>query len=82
MHDHGLRLPAGATEGDVLRRTRGGLAAPAQAYLGELIRAWVDLAYAERQLPTERLRSLIENHPQHFSDRTGSGAATRDGTPA
>jgi hypothetical protein len=74
VHAYALRLPAGATEGDVLRRARAGLGGPAQVYLAELVRAWVDLAYAERHLPADRLRALIEDHRRHFS-----GAAAGDG---
>jgi hypothetical protein len=74
VHHHGLRLPAGATEADVLRRTRSALAGSAHAYLSDLIRAWIDLAYAERQLPTDRLRALIQSHPGHFPDRAGIAA--------
>lgn len=82
VHDHGLRLPAGATEGDVLRRARGGLAAPAQSHLAGLIRAWVDLAYAERQLPTESLRALIQSHAQHFPPSAHRAEPVSAGAPA
>ncbi len=81
VHEYGLRLPAGATEGDVLRRARG-LAGPARSYLADLVRAWVDLAYADRQLPVDSLRALIQDHPRHFSAGAGDAELASAGAPS
>ncbi len=66
VHQHGLRLNRGATEGDVLARTRGRVSTAASGYLGGLIGQWVDLAYAEHIPQTDALLALCDGYAVHF----------------
>ena len=66
VHQRGMRVAAGATEGDVLQTATPHLDTSAQRYMAALLKAWVEVAYAERSLPADQLRSLVREYPLHF----------------
>ncbi|MCB1607530.1 MAG: DUF4129 domain-containing protein [Xanthomonadales bacterium] len=78
VHAHGLRLNRGATEGDVLARTRGRISASASAFVAELINQWVNLAYAEHQPQVDALTALCHGYAQHFETVEIVPAATEE----
>lgn len=81
VHRHDLRLNRGATEGDVLTRTRGRVSAAASDYLGGLIARWVDLAYAEHAPQTDALLALCDGYAAHFEQPQAASAAPIEADP-
>jgi len=75
VHQRGLRIGGGATEGDVLRLSGRLLAAPTQAYLARLMPVWIDLAYAHRAPRLGALDALCDEYPRHFADAAAQGRA-------
>lgn len=67
VHQNGMRIGEGATEGDVLRIATPLLAPDAVAHFRALIGAWVDIAYGHRPLEVEVVRSLCNAQRRHFA---------------
>ncbi len=62
----GLRVPDGATEGEVLRLARRRLPEPARGYLQRLVRAWQDQAYAHRPPDDEAFEGFLADWPERL----------------
>ncbi|HEU4951118.1 MAG TPA: DUF4129 domain-containing protein [Holophagaceae bacterium] len=69
VHERGLDLPPGATEGDCLRRSGEVLAPPAGAYFRVLTLSWQALAYAHRD-PSDG-EGLCRDWTVHFGGGRG-----------
>jgi hypothetical protein len=64
VHERGLEVPPGATEGDCLRAAAPALGSEASAYFRELTAVWQALAYAHRE--AEGGEALCEGWRRHF----------------
>lgn len=69
VHQRGLRIGGGATEGDVMRLARRLLPAATAGYFERLLPAWVDLAYAHRAPEAQRVEHLCNEYAAHFAAR-------------
>ncbi len=70
---HRVQIPAGATEGEVLRAARAAaLPEPQSAWLRRLTRAWGAAAYAHRAPEEDELRAICDGLPAF---RRAGGAA-------
>jgi hypothetical protein len=75
VHQRGLRIGSGATEGDVLRLVQRLLPAAMSGYFERLLPTWVDLAYAHRQPQVEQLAALCAEYGEHFAAPSRSAGA-------
>lgn len=64
VHRCGLRVGAGATEGDVLSLARARLPQQPVEYFSRLLPAWIQLAYGARPPTPETVMALIAEHAQ------------------
>jgi hypothetical protein len=62
VHQRGLRIARGATEGDVLRLAERSLPAQPVAYFRDLLALWVATAYGGRQPAPEAIEALCQRH--------------------
>ncbi len=69
VHQRGLRIGGGATEGDVMRFARRLLPAATASYFDRLLPAWVDLAYAHRPPQATQVEQLCSEYAAHFALR-------------
>ena len=69
VHEHGLEVAAGATEGDCLRSALPVLRAEAGGYFRRLTRSWQAQAYAHRE--AEDGERLCREWPDHFGGSRG-----------
>lgn len=69
VHERGLEVPPGATEGDCLRAAAPALGLEAAGYFRELTGAWQALAYAHRE--TEGGETLCAGWRRHFGADRG-----------
>ncbi|MBS1767529.1 MAG: DUF4129 domain-containing protein [Acidobacteria bacterium] len=69
VHERGLEVPPGATEGDCLRAAAPALGLEAAGYFRELTGAWQALAYAHRE--SEDGESLCAGWRRHFGADRG-----------
>jgi hypothetical protein len=67
VHQRGLRIGSGATEGDVMSLARRLLPAATAGYFDRLLPAWVDLAYAHRIAEHAQVERLCREYAAHFS---------------
>jgi hypothetical protein len=65
----GLKVPDGATEGEVLRLAQRQLTEPGRSYLQRLVRAWQALAYAHRTPDDASFEAFLSDWPEGFDDR-------------
>ncbi len=69
VHDHGLRVPPGDTEGEVIAKAACLLLPPGAAYLRALVAQWVAVAYAARVPDGAEVRALALAYAEHFGRR-------------
>lgn len=67
----GLKVPDGATEGEVLRLARRQLSEPGRSYLQRLVRAWQALAYAHRTPDDASFEGFLTDWPDGFGEEGG-----------
>lgn len=82
VHDCGMRIGEGATEGEVLAVALPLLPREAGAQFRALLAAWVEIAYGHRALPPESLRALCTGHRQHFGRGGAVAWPAAEGLPA
>lgn len=66
----GLALRESFTEDDCLRAAAGSVAGERLSFLGDLTRAWQQVAYAHRAPTASTAESLLRDWPRHFGNVT------------
>jgi hypothetical protein len=77
LHRDGVELAGGDTEADCLRKSRARVPAPVHGYFAELLGAWLQAAYAGREVPRAAVEALCAQWPLHFGERRADGGAAR-----
>jgi hypothetical protein len=75
VHQCGMRIGEGATEGEVLRMAQPLLAGAANLHFGKLVAAWVEIAYGHRAADADVLRAMCVEQRRHFAAGASAGAS-------